>query len=365
MRIKCIGYVYETTCLIDGRKYIGQHKWPKLSIDQSYYGSGTHLLNAIEKYGKENFNCRILAWAMDAADLDRLEELYLHEVDAKNNPMYFNGTNRSSGFFNRHPELKFSHKHSQKEREAIRDRQQQNLQELVLAVVKAHFEDGLPFRKVAKLYPECKNLGGVLSGATYNHWTHVREKYADKLGKPEGYAKGENNATNILSEEQVLEICSKYDTGNYTYKQLAEEYHIGKSAIYHIIRGDTWSYLTGRKRVNVESDNPKKRYKGNLTPEEVLKIVELHNEGYCCAEIRRKWFPNFVPSTLRDIINGRTYSEITGLTRENRGYPSWVTQRTRVILKAIRDGISLSKLKELYPNFPEKRWRLIENGLLD
>ena len=43
------GYIYVTTNLINGRKYIGQHAKPE--FDESYYGSGTALKPAIKKYG--------------------------------------------------------------------------------------------------------------------------------------------------------------------------------------------------------------------------------------------------------------------------------------------------------------------------
>ena len=51
------GYIYETTNLINGKKYIGQHRG---SFDKEYKGSGTLLRRAIKKYGKENFEVKLL-----------------------------------------------------------------------------------------------------------------------------------------------------------------------------------------------------------------------------------------------------------------------------------------------------------------
>jgi len=50
--------VYETKCKVNNKLYIGVHGFIK--IDDGYLGSGKALLSAIKKYGKENFERRIL-----------------------------------------------------------------------------------------------------------------------------------------------------------------------------------------------------------------------------------------------------------------------------------------------------------------
>ena len=48
-----IGYIYKTTCIINGKIYVGKHEsniW-----DSTYYGSGSKLTIAITEFGKENF----------------------------------------------------------------------------------------------------------------------------------------------------------------------------------------------------------------------------------------------------------------------------------------------------------------------
>ena len=57
-----VGYIYKTTNLINGKIYIGQHRVNNDVIDKNYFGSGKLLLEAIKKYGKENFKCEIIEW---------------------------------------------------------------------------------------------------------------------------------------------------------------------------------------------------------------------------------------------------------------------------------------------------------------
>jgi len=51
-------YVYVTTNLIDGKKYIGDHSSDRLN--DGYLGSGIILAKAIKKYGRKNFKKEIL-----------------------------------------------------------------------------------------------------------------------------------------------------------------------------------------------------------------------------------------------------------------------------------------------------------------
>ena len=88
------GYIYETTNLINGKKYIGKHKSSK--FDKSYYGSGIYLKNAIEKYGKENFKVRILEKLDDFDNKEGLKYLaeretyYIEKYNAVKDKNYYN-----------------------------------------------------------------------------------------------------------------------------------------------------------------------------------------------------------------------------------------------------------------------------------
>ena len=76
-RIKGLyGFIYVTTNLINGRKYVGQTKRDKKGNWKSYLGSGTILKLAIKKYGRENFHREIIDIAFNKNELNYLERYY-------------------------------------------------------------------------------------------------------------------------------------------------------------------------------------------------------------------------------------------------------------------------------------------------
>lgn len=81
------GYVYKTTNKLNNKIYIGQHK--ASSFDNSYYGSGTIIQNALNKYGKENFQVEVLYEAISFEDLNDKECFYI---------TYFNSTDDKIGY---------------------------------------------------------------------------------------------------------------------------------------------------------------------------------------------------------------------------------------------------------------------------
>lgn len=55
--------------------YIGKHKAAK--YDESYYGSGKILLQAIERYGMDNFTNEIIDTAETLEELNSKEKYYI------------------------------------------------------------------------------------------------------------------------------------------------------------------------------------------------------------------------------------------------------------------------------------------------
>lgn len=91
-------YIYLTTNNINGKQYIGQHKGKP---NDNYYGSGTTIIKALEKYGKENFSKTILCFCETREEADEQEKFFIQKYDAVNSNNFYNnaeGGNSADGW---------------------------------------------------------------------------------------------------------------------------------------------------------------------------------------------------------------------------------------------------------------------------
>jgi len=79
--------IYETTCLINGKKYRGVHKTS--NPHDKYLGSGTMFLHAVELHGRENFIKEIIFMAFSIESMYEMEKQFVSEEWA-NSPNTYN-----------------------------------------------------------------------------------------------------------------------------------------------------------------------------------------------------------------------------------------------------------------------------------
>lgn len=84
------GFIYITTNTINGKKYIGQKKFDDRGKWETYLGSGVVLKNAVEKYGKENFDRYIVDYAFTSDELNELEYEYTKVLDVVEDDSFYN-----------------------------------------------------------------------------------------------------------------------------------------------------------------------------------------------------------------------------------------------------------------------------------
>lgn len=87
-----MSYIYKVTNRINGKMYIGQHRYDGAGLDKSYKGSGILLWKAYDKYGIENFDMELVEECPEE-DLNPLEQLYIEHY----NTLKPNGYNLTEG----------------------------------------------------------------------------------------------------------------------------------------------------------------------------------------------------------------------------------------------------------------------------
>ena len=115
--------IYKTTNNINGKKYIGKHITE--NINDKYFGSGLYLINAIKKYGKENFTKEIL-FIFDNEEEMNKKERELVDKQLIDNDEYYNislgGQGGVTVLYEDHPNykevcLKISNSHKKRSKE--------------------------------------------------------------------------------------------------------------------------------------------------------------------------------------------------------------------------------------------------------
>ena len=90
------GYIYLTTNLINGKKYVGK-RCKNYRNDTDYIGSGTIIKKANAKYGRENFSKEIIEECYTLEELNSREEYWINYYNAVEDPNFYNLTPKANG----------------------------------------------------------------------------------------------------------------------------------------------------------------------------------------------------------------------------------------------------------------------------
>lgn len=80
-------FIYQTTNLVNNKKYIGYHYGYE---NDSYLGSGSNMLKAIEKYGRKNFKREILEFCENKEKAFEREIYWISYYNAVQDDNYYN-----------------------------------------------------------------------------------------------------------------------------------------------------------------------------------------------------------------------------------------------------------------------------------
>ena len=76
------GYIYKITNKVNGKVYIGKRK--SSTLDESYWGTGVKLRNALNEFGENNFSKEILEWCSTEDILKERERYWILYEDSRN-----------------------------------------------------------------------------------------------------------------------------------------------------------------------------------------------------------------------------------------------------------------------------------------
>jgi len=77
--MKDYNFVYVTTNLVNGKQYIGDHSTNDLN--DGYLGSGKYFINAVKKYGKQNFSRKILEHFKTKEEAFNCQSIYIERYN--------------------------------------------------------------------------------------------------------------------------------------------------------------------------------------------------------------------------------------------------------------------------------------------
>ena len=257
------GYIYITTNLINGKRYIGQHKSSK--FHSSYKGSGKILKQAIEKYGKENFSTEVLEWCFSRDELAEREKYWIMLYDATSNNDWYNITSGGYGvqLFGKDNHM-FGKHHTEETKKKISEK----LTGLMAGEKNPMYGKpsplrGIPQSEEAKKKNSLAHIGKhpKISPETQKRLSELRSKKMSKENNPQFGKKGElsPNYGKHPSEETLKKMSESHKGKNMGFENPACKpiYDINSDIVFSCIREVSeyfgLTYSQARKRIDKEN----------------------------------------------------------------------------------------------------------------
>ena len=124
-----------------------------------------------------------------------------------------------------------------------------------------------------------------------------------KASKDGLYRSGNKNPATILPEEKRIEVALLYQTGEFTMRQLAEKYGIGKSRVHQIVKTYGWTdlgeWVDSKGKTHKAADTPRYKALGNS--------IALPQWYYVLGGIADRLPDNATLGSLFDGIGGFPY----------------------------------------------------------
>jgi hypothetical protein len=210
--------VYETTNLINGKKYIGKHS--TTNIDDGYLGSGKILLEDIKMYGRKNFGRKILIIVGSEEESYRYENKLItnHIIQSKK---YYNLTVGGQGFNSDDLKKKWKDPEFKKKMSKANSKS-----------IKRTWEND-EYRKIKTV--QSKNQ--MEKQWKNPEFVDMQSKRMSKMNK------GENNPNAKFTNENIIDIKKRLQRGEKGI-DIAKIYNVNRCVIYNIKNDKRWKHIT-------------------------------------------------------------------------------------------------------------------------
>jgi hypothetical protein len=244
-------YVYETTNLINGKKYIGVSV-TKLNSD-NYLGSGILLKRAIKKYGVNSFTKVILKTFELEEDARNYEKELIEKLNAIDDKNYYNlVAGGYGGGVRNHPvtdetrkKISESHKGKKLTRKQVIGMAKSTLQYdldgnfIKEFETKADAENEINSKMNRLIGDKICRIKGFL-------WRYKNGEIEQKIQSSKNLDNDKKNKLSKivgkLSKEEALSLVKDKEIG-LTYLELSKKYDVSQSCAYEIVTGKTYKWI--------------------------------------------------------------------------------------------------------------------------
>lgn len=199
-----------------------------------------HLQHAWNKYGQDNFEYVVLEYVdvETKLELHTIEQRYLDDLC----PVYNISRDAISPLSTKHAPRKKSHT------EKVLPQNKSNWEEVkqkISNTVKSLWDN--PEHREHQL--SCMNSDAAkinYSRSIKSRWENPEYKKAVISSKRNNFLDGKprnNNSRGIQEPSDVINIRRLYETGKYTYDDLAERFKVGSSTIRRVVRRESWDFV--------------------------------------------------------------------------------------------------------------------------
>ena len=228
-------YVYITTNLINGKKYIGVSNNKNVYYKTYYIGSGKLLKLAIQKYGRKNFKKEIIKEFNDEIHSREYEKVLIEQYDAVNNELFYNLCEGGYGGSQK------GHNVSALTKEKISNK-------LKGRIITEESKKKISNKLKGKSF-KSKEALKICSDKKKLFWINLNEIDRDIISKKmsekhKGKVVSVETGIKIakLKPEDIFNIFNLYEIGK-THKELSIMFNINISSIYDILNKKSYKWV--------------------------------------------------------------------------------------------------------------------------